>query len=69
MKKIPLNNFQVPSQAFLSCQDYDLIDYEILQFEKKLEEMERAGHTFCPMCAIEITCEEKFCELCDKVEE
>jgi len=47
-------------------QDYDMIDYEILQYEKKKEEMELQGHVFCSMCSIEINITDDLCNRCEK---
>ena len=53
----------LPDRTFL-FQDYDIIDYEILQFEQKLEAMERNGHHFCTICCIEVV-NSNLCNKCD----
>jgi hypothetical protein len=56
---------QLSSQSFL-LQDYDMIDYEILQYEKKMEILQRQGYKFCAICGIELLGRTSICNKCDE---
>lgn len=60
----PTEHLLMSSQSFI-IQQYEMIDYEILNFEKKLEEMELLGHCFCSTCCVEISINQDLCERCD----
>lgn len=62
MNQNPKHN-QLLDRTFL-FQNYDMIEYEILQFEQKLELMESNGHHFCAICCIEVV-NSNLCNKCD----
>ena len=60
----PTKTSLIPNQSFLILQDYDLIDHEILKFEKQLEEMKAQGYVYCSICCVEINIDNQSCKRC-----